>query len=192
MNSISLVSILVGFAYSGVIGFMAAYTKDLDLIMAGTFFFVVYAVVITITRPLLGIVFDMKGENFVLYPCFVSLALGIFLLSIAHSTWLVLLSAVFVGLGYGTFMSNGQAVTVKIVPVHRIGVATSTYFIALDMGLGFGPYILGAVKEVVGYTSMFHVTVVVALLALVAYYLLYGRYVGTERDLSLKARAEEE
>ena len=77
---------------------------------------VVYAVVITITRPLLGIVFDMKGENFVLYPCFVSLALGIFLLSIAHSTWLVLLSAVFVGLGYGTFMSNGQAVTVKIVP----------------------------------------------------------------------------
>ena len=31
MNSISLVSILVGFAYSGVIGFMAAYTKDLDL-----------------------------------------------------------------------------------------------------------------------------------------------------------------
>ena len=59
-----------------------------------------------------------------------------------------LLSAVFVGLGYGTFMSNGQAVTVKIVPVHRIGVATSTYFIALDMGLGFGPYILGAIKEV--------------------------------------------
>ena len=33
---------------------------------------------------------------------------------------------------------------------------------------------------------MFHVTVVVALLAFVAYYLLYGRYVGTERDLSLK------
>ena len=149
MNSISLVSILVGFAYSGVIGFMAAYTKDLNLILAGTFFFVVYAVVITITRPLLGIVFDMKGENFVLYPCFISLALGIFLLSIAHSTWLILLSAVFVGLGYGTFMSNGQAVTVKIVPVHRIGVATSTYFIALDMGLGFGPYILGAIKEVV-------------------------------------------
>ena len=54
MNSISLVSMLVGFAYSGVIGFMAAYTKDLDLIMAGTFFFVVYAVVITITRPYWG------------------------------------------------------------------------------------------------------------------------------------------
>lgn len=134
MNSITLVSVLVGFAYSGIIGFMAAYTKELNLIMAGTFFFFVYAIVITITRPLLGILFDMKGENFVLYPCFVSLAFGIYLFSIAQSTALVLLSAVFVGLGYGTFMSNGQAVTVKIVPVHRIGVATSTYFIALDIG----------------------------------------------------------
>lgn len=192
MNSISLVSVLVGFAYSGVIGFMAAYMRDLDLIMAGTFFFVVYAVVITVTRPLLGIVFDMKGENFVLYPCFLSLALGILLLSVAHSTWVVLLSAVFVGLGYGTFMSNGQAVTVKIVPVHRIGVATSTYFIALDMGLGFGPYILGGVKEVVGYSSMFQLTAVVALVALGAYYFFYGRYVGTDKDLSLRARVEEE
>ena len=63
MNSISLVSILVGFAYSGVIGFMAAYTKDLNLILAGTFFFVVYAVVITITRPLLGIVFDISKQH---------------------------------------------------------------------------------------------------------------------------------
>ena len=192
MNSISLVSVLVGFAYSGVIGFMASYTREINLIMAGTFFFVVYAVVITITRPLLGLLFDMKGENFVLYPCFISLAFGIFLLSIADSTWIVLLSAVFVGLGYGTFMSNGQAVTVKIVPVHRIGVATSTYFIALDMGLGFGPYILGGVKEMVGYTSMFQLTVVVALVAFVAYYFLYGRLVGTDNDLSLKARAEEE
>ena len=160
--------------------------------MGGNFFLFVFAVVISISSSFLGFLFVMRGENFVLYPCFVSLALGIFLLSIAHSTWLVLLSAVFVGLGYGTFMSNGQAVTVKIVPVHRIGVATSTYFIALDVGLGFGPYILGAIKEVVGYTSMFHVTVVVALVALVAYYLLYGRYVGTDKDLSLKARAEEE
>ena len=167
--------------------------NDLDLIMAGTFFFVVYAVVITITRPLLGIVFDMKGENFVLYPCFVSLALGIFLLSIAHSTWLVLLSAVFVGLGYGTFMSNGQAVTVKNSTCSSYWCCYIHILHCLGHGARLWPlYFEVLLKEVVGYTSMFHVTVVVALLALVAYYLLYGRYVGTERDLSLKARAEEE
>lgn len=37
MHSITLTSILVGFAYSGVIGFMASYTREIDLIQAGTF-----------------------------------------------------------------------------------------------------------------------------------------------------------
>lgn len=170
VNSISLVSILVGLSYSGILGFMASYTREVNLVEAGTLFFVVYAVVITLTRPVLGIV----------------------LLSQATASWMVLLSAVFVGLGYGTYMSNGQAVVIKMVPVHRIGVATSTYFIALDLGLGVGPYVLGAWKETVGFTGMFSTTAIIALVALVCYFLFYGRLVGTDKDPSLKAQQEDE
>ena len=170
VNSISLVSILVGLSYSGILGFMASYTREVNLVEAGTLFFVVYAIVITLTRPVLGIV----------------------LLSQATASWMVLLSAVFVGLGYGTYMSNGQAVVIKMVPVHRIGVATSTYFIALDLGLGIGPYVLGAWKETVGFTGMFSTTAIIALVALVCYFLFYGRLVGTDKDPSLKAQQEDE
>ena len=192
VNSISLVSILVGLSYSGILGFMASYTREVNLVEAGTLFFVVYAIVITLTRPVLGIVFDRHGENCVMYPSYVCLAIGIVLLSQATASWMVLLSAVFVGLGYGTYMSNGQAVVIKMVPVHRIGVATSTYFIALDLGLGVGPYILGAWKETVGFTGMFSTTAVIALVALVCYFLFYGRLVGTDKDPSLKAQQEDE
>ena len=192
VNSISLVSILVGLSYSGILGFMASYTREVNLVEAGTLFFVVYAIVITLTRPVLGIIFDRHGENCVMYPSYVCLAIGIVLLSQATASWMVLLSAVFVGLGYGTYMSNGQAVVIKMVPVHRIGVATSTYFIALDLGLGVGPYILGAWKETVGFTGMFSTTAVIALVALVCYFLFYGRLVGTDKDPSLKAQQEDE
>ena len=192
VNSISLVSILVGLSYSGILGFMASYTREVNLVEAGTLFFVVYAVVITLTRPVLGIVFDRHGENCVMYPSYVCLAIGIVLLSQATASWMVLLSAVFVGLGYGTYMSNGQAVVIKMVPVHRIGVATSTYFIALDLGLGVGPYVLGAWKETVGFTGMFSTTAIIALVALVCYFLFYGRLVGTDKDPSLKAQQEDE
>ena len=185
VNSISLVSILVGLSYSGILGFMASYTREVNLVEAGTLFFVVYAIV-------LGIVFDRHGENCVMYPSYVCLAIGIVLLSQATASWMVLLSAVFVGLGYGTYMSNGQSVVIKMVPVHRIGVATSTYFIALDLGLGVGPYILGAWKETVGFTGMFSTTAVIALVALVCYFLFYGRLVGTDKDPSLKAQQEDE
>lgn len=191
VNSITLISVLVGFAYSGILGFMASYTRDINMVQAGTWFFVVYAVVITLTRPSLGLIFDRKGENYVLYPCFISLAIGILLLAFADASWMILLSAVFVGLGYGTYMSNGQAVVVKMEPFHRIGIATSTYFIALDIGLGFGPYVLGGVKEIVGFTNMFLLTVIVALVAFVCYHFLYGRLLGTPNDPALKAQKEE-
>lgn len=191
VNAITVVSVLVGFAYSGVLGFMASYTREIHMVEAGTLFFVVYAAVITLTRPALGILFDRKGENYVLYPCFVSLALGILLLSLAASSWMVLVSAVFVGLGYGTYMSNGQAVVVKMVPVHRIGVATSTYFVALDLGLGIGPYLLGAIKESAGFTWMFFLTAVIALAALGVYHISYGRLLGTRADPRTRVKAEE-
>ena len=191
VNSVTLISILVGLAYSGVLGFMASYTREINMVQAGTFFFVVYAVIITITRPGLGILFDKKGENFVLYPCFISLAIGIILLAYASASWMILLSAVFVGLGYGTYMSNGQALVVKMVPYHRIGIATSTYFIALDIGIGVGPYILGGVKEIVGFTNMFLLTAIVSIVAFLAYHFLYGRLLGTPKDPTLKAQKED-
>lgn len=191
INSVTLISILVGLAYSGVLGFMASYTREINMIEAGTFFFVVYAVVITLTRPALGILFDRKGENYVLYPSFIFLAIGIVILALATASWMILLSAVFVGLGYGTYMSNGQALVVKMVPFHRIGIATSTYFIALDIGLGVGPYLLGGVKEVTGFTHMFLLTAVIAIIAFFLYLFLYGRLVGTAKDPSLQARKED-
>lgn len=192
VNSISLVSVLVGLSYSGILGFMASFTREAGLVEAGTLFFIVYAVVITLTRPVLGIVFDRHGENCVLYPCFIFLAVGIVLLSLAANSWTVLLAAVFVGLGYGTYMSNGQAVVIKMVPVYRIGVATSTYFIALDLGLGVGPYLLGAWKEQVGFSGMFLTTAAIAIVSLGCYFLFYGRLVGTDKDPALKAQAEDE
>ena len=76
VNSISLVSILVGLSYSGILGFMASYTREVNLVEAGTLFFVVYAIVITLTRPVLGIIFDRHGENCVMYPSYVCLAIG--------------------------------------------------------------------------------------------------------------------
>ncbi len=192
VNSISLVSVLVGLSYSGILGFMASFTREAGLVEAGTLFFIVYAVVITLTRPVLGIVFDRHGENCVLYPCFIFLAVGIVLLSLAANSWTVLLAAVFVGLGYGTYMSNGQAVVIKMVPVYRIGVATSTYFIALDLGLGVGPYLLGAWKEQDGFSGLFLTTAAIDSVSLGCYFLFYGRLVGTDKDPALKAQAEDE
>ncbi len=173
--AISAIGFLMGFAYSSVLSFLAAYAREIHLVQAGTFFFVVYAVVITLTRPLTGVIFDKKGENYVLYPCYLCLAIGLYLLHITGSSWQLLLAGVFVGLGYGTFMSNGQAVCIKLTPPYRVSVALSTYFVALDLGIGVGPYVLGSLHGLLTFPQLYAVAAVIAVVCFFLYYFFYGR-----------------
>ena len=173
--AISTVAFFMGVCYSGVLSFLGAYTSELGLEGAGPIFFVVYAIVITLIRPFAGIMFDRKGEDFVMYPCYLALFIGLMCLSQAQGHVLMILASIFIGLGYGTFMSNGQAICVKLTPAYRSGIAVSTYFILLDVGLGCGPYFLGAFKELIGFSGIYEATAVGALACSAIYYLAYAR-----------------
>ena len=180
--AISLVAFFMGICYSGVLSFLGAYTAELNLAGAGPIFFVVYAIVITIIRPFAGVMFDRKGEDFVMYPCYAALFIGLMLLSMATSNVLMILASIFIGLGYGTFMSNGQAICVKLTPAYRSGIAVSTYFIMLDVGLGFGPYFLGEFKEAIGFSGIYAVTAVAALACAGIYYFAYAKRRGKQKE----------
>ena len=160
--------------YSSVLSCLATYAAELKLMTAGTLCFVVYALSITVARPIAGVLFDRKGEDFVMYPTYACLAIGLLVLSFTTQSWEMLVAGVFVGLGYGTFMSNGQAICVKLVEEVRIGVAVSTYFVMLDLGLGVGPYILGAFKESLGFQGIYSAVGLGAIGCAALYYLLYA------------------
>lgn len=164
------IAFLMGLSYSSVLSFLSSYTQVIHLVSAGSFFFVVYALVITFTRPLTGRIFDAKGEQYVMYPSYLFLTAGLFLLSATTNSFMLLLAGAFVGLGYGTFMSNGQAVCLKIVREHRISIALSTYFIGLDLGLGVGPYIMGTLKSFTSFRGLYIISGIIPLICTFLYF----------------------
>lgn len=167
---IAFVAFLMGLSYSSVLAFLSSYVKVIHLVEISSLFFVVYALVITVTRPLSGKIFDSLGEKFVMYPSYLFLTAGLILLSITDSSWMLLLSGGLIGLGYGTFMSNGQAVALKqVVSNHRIGVALSTYFIGLDLGLGVGPFVLGELRSLFSFQEVYLIAAVLPIVCLVLY-----------------------
>ena len=192
VTAISIVAFAVAVCYSSVLSFLASYAAELSLMTAGTLFFVVYALAVTVARPVASVLFDHKGEDFVMYPTYACLAGGLLLLSITTSSWMMLLAGVFVGLGYGTFMSNGQAICVKLVEDVRIGVAVSTYFVALDLGLGVGPYMLGAFKESLGFSGIYSAVGLAAAGCGALYYLLYARRRDADTANDVEESLEEE
>lgn len=170
---ISFVAFLIGFAYSSVLGFLSIYADTLHLETEGAFFFVVYALIITATRPMAGRIFDAKGEDAVMYPSFIFLTLGLLLLGFTSNGIMLLIAGALIGLGYGTFMSNGQAVCLKLVDPSKIGIALSTYFIGLDLGLGMGPYALGALQSTLSYSGIYLFCAVIPVIVIVLYKLFY-------------------
>lgn len=97
-NTIFIASIgfLMGFSYSSVLSFLSSYAKTIHLVGISSFFFVVYALVITITRPMAGRIFDVKGEDYVMYPSYISLAIGLVILGLTHSGFTLLVAGAFI------------------------------------------------------------------------------------------------
>lgn len=176
-NTIFIASIgfLMGFSYSSVLSFLSSYAKTIHLVGISSFFFVVYALVITITRPMAGRIFDVKGEDYVMYPSYISLAIGLVILGLTHSGVTLLVAGAFIGLGYGTFMSNGQAVALKMAPnALRVGVSLSTYFIGLDLGIGVGPFVLGDIAKLISFRELYLLAAVIPVIAGLLYYKFYN------------------
>jgi MFS family permease len=172
---IAVITLVVAFCYSSVLSFINFYAIEIDLVSAASFFFLVYSIAVLLSRPLTGKIMDLKGANYIMYPGFIALAAGLFLLSSVNASITLLISGVLIGLGFGNMQSSTQAVAVKVTPPHRMGLATSTFFIFLDAGLGFGPYLLGFIIPLTGYRTLYVILGVVVLATIVLYYFLHGK-----------------
>lgn len=56
-----------------------------------------------------------------------------------------------------------------------MGLATSTYFIFLDIALGLGPLLFGFIVPIFGFRGLYAILSGVILLGLYVYYLMHGR-----------------
>lgn len=172
---ISIVTLIIGFCYSSVLAFLSFYAKELHLVETASFFFLVYAIIVLLTRPFSGRLFDVKGANIVIYPCLLFFVIGMFVLSHVSSGVTLLLAGAFIGLGYGNYGSVAQAIAIKGIQPHRLGLATATFYIFWDLGIGIGPYLLGFFIPFAGYRILYLMMAFALLVAIVLYYFLLGR-----------------
>ena len=87
----SLVALITCLSYGCIQAFMTSYADERGLTDAASFFFLLYALVALLTRPLSGRLFDLRGENVIFYPALLLTALSLTLLAHAHHSAVLLL-----------------------------------------------------------------------------------------------------
>lgn len=170
------------FSWGNVQAFLASYAHIYHVTTAASFFFLVYAVAILVSRPISGKIYDSHGAPVVLYPALVCLMLGLVLLGMNWGTVSVLIAGMLMGLGFGNFQSITQTLAISLVPRSRYPQATSTFFIFFDLGVGIAPFLAGNLVELVGYAHIFTLNGVLVALC-IGYYTWLNRHLPHNPDV---------
>lgn len=153
--AISFVALLTAFAYSSVMSFITAYAELKHLLAYTSIFFIVFAVSMLLVRPWVGKVYDRKGPSAVIYPSFICFAIGLVIVSFLTNQWVLWISAVFMGIGYGSVFPCLQTVAIQTVEKARMGHAISTFFALFDIGLAVGSVIMGVLIAYFGFQATY-------------------------------------
>ena len=171
----ALMGLFIGFTYSGVLVFIPIELNSMGAGIWGSAFFAIFALMIIISRPIVGKIYARYGSKIIIYTGLGLFILGLFALGLAITPLAILFTAPLLGLGYGAAQPAFQALAIQSAPIERAGVSTATYFLALDRSVGAGSVILAVLASAWGYQYLYMFTALVMVIALALYHIWVKR-----------------
>lgn len=181
----SLVSAAMTFVMGGFVTFIPLDAQRRD-VGSAVIFFVVFAVVLMIVRPLAGRLSDRsRSRGALVVPGLLLTACSAWILAFTEGPLTLWLAAVTWGLGFGTAQPALRAMVLDRTARARWGAANATSMIFYELGGAVGPFALGMVASRFGTPGMFAVSSVAPLLAI-----LFMLMSGLHRERPADARIE--
>ncbi|MBS1229797.1 MAG: arabinose efflux permease family protein [Proteobacteria bacterium] len=153
-------------------------------------FFIGYSTMILLTRPFIGRLFDRRGHAIIILPGSVAIVLGLFALSLAQSTAMLVAASLLYGLGYGAVHPSLQTWAVNRCPADRKAAANGLFMSAIDLGYIVGAVVLGYLAGRDSYAMMYRYSTL-AMLVFVAVY-LYDRAGTVQAQVAIDAHGGRE
>lgn len=126
--------------------------------------FTVYGVAIILTRLLTGRLLDRPDRRRVLPPAALLMSAGLVAFALAGQMWQLLAAAALTAVAGGIFHPALIAIHVDSIPER--GRATAAFYLAFDLGIGLGAWLLAPVLDSFGLAAFFVAGGVISLLAI--------------------------
>ena len=160
-------------AYGVVEVYVAIYATTHGL-PSGGLYFIVIAIATVATRFALGRAIDKYGEARLVYSGNAAALVAILLLVLSHNVPSYVLSALLLGYSFGAVQPSLQTMAMHAVAPERRGAASSTFYVAFDLGIALGGFLAGLLIKWIGYDAMFLIIAVFCIFS-TAYYFKFGR-----------------
>lgn len=174
--NIGVIVFLAGMCYSSVLAFLWEYASGLGFEKTGgVYFFVCFAFAAFVGRSATGWLMDHQGRDTVIYLSLLLVVIGMIAVAVASESGLFLIGGLVLGAGYGTVTSTCHALSLSCAVAGKLGLATSTYFVMMDLGIGIGPFLAGILAETFGFQTAYLAMGALALFGIDFYYIQLGK-----------------
>jgi MFS family permease len=188
---LALVMFFSTIPYAGIMTYISLYGDEIGVSNSGIFF-IIYAVGVSISRPISGKILDRKGPKNIFIFSYSTTFTGLILLGFSSDQVNFLVSSFIIGLGSGTIMPTLQTMIINMVNPGRRAVANSTFFSAMDIGFAIGSIALGYIAEWISLSYMFIMCGVVLLLPMMYFFIFaLKHYNNTINSLILQSDSEQ-
>ena len=166
---VALILLLFSLPYFATQTYIVSYVAARHFHVAAGVFFPVYAGILLVLRIILRDWFDRVPFKRFIWLCLIFNLLGLIGLTDMNNWAMLLLGAAGLAAGYGLMFSICQAKALMLVPKADHGLANSTFYIGVDLGMSLGPIIGGLISSQLPMAWFYPVMMVTLPLIIVVY-----------------------
>lgn len=163
--------LFLAFGWGTLISYAVLYGKETGIKNAGIFFLFL-AGGIVLSRVTSGKFVDRGHLHKVMVVALFVISLGFVCFALLHSIFFFCLSALMIGIGYGTLFPALQTMYINMAPGSKRGTANSTYLTGFDLGIGIGMLFGAYLGDHYGFANMYLITAGFCLFSLVYYWFI--------------------
>jgi MFS family permease len=126
---------------------IVVYVERQHFSIAVGYFFVIYAIALLLIRIGLKKYFDLIRFGFWFWLSLIATILFLIVAAFMVNNWLMGFAAIMLSIGYGVIYSVNQSTALMLAPIEEQGLASSTFYLGLDIGMAAGPMIGGVTAQ---------------------------------------------
>ena len=135
--------------------FAPIYAEEIGVANVGLSFYTVTAGSLILSRLFSGAMLDRFPRAYTIVPAFVMMSAATVLIGLVQTTWMLPIGAAMVGLGAGFVQPGLQALLLDRAGGERLGSASATFALGVDLGLFGGAFVMGLILQEAGFRTMY-------------------------------------
>lgn len=160
---------LLSIPYFAMQADIVSYVARWGLHIAVGSFFLIYAIVLFVVRISLKSLFDFVPYGKWFWSCALATVAYLLLLTYMQNNWLMGLAAAGMAIGYGLMFSVSQSTSLLLAPLQEQGIANSTFYLGLDIGMAIGPMLGGLLADYLSIQLFYPVMLILVPVIIILY-----------------------